>query len=412
MTARGAPLAIVVKGYPRLSETFIARELAGLQRRGIAFTLHALRHPGADAHLTGPASRLACDHLPEYLHEAPLTVAGAVVRAAALRGFPGALRAFLADLARDLSRARVRRFGQACVLAVRLDPTVRHIHCHFAHSPASVARYAALMTGVRFSVSAHAKDVWTTAAWDLRAKLDEAVFVATCNMPARDRLLEVAPDCRLSLVRHGVDASLVLPSAALSPRDGGEADAPVRLVAVARAVEKKGLALLIDAMSQLAGSLNVRLDHFGDGPLLDGLRTLVRSRGLEAMVTFHGGRPHDEIIAAMDRSDILVFPGDVAADGDRDGLPNALLEANARGLCVVACDAGGVADAVRDGLTGALVPRGDARALALRVEELCRTPAERFRLAQGALAINAPLLDAEAGYDRIASLLRNAMGAA
>ncbi|MFN9971654.1 MAG: glycosyltransferase [Phycisphaerae bacterium] len=412
MTVAGATLAIVVKGYPRLSETFIARELAGLQRRGIAFSLHALRHPSADARLTRYEPRLACDYLPEYLHEAPLVVARAVAGATGLPGFAKAARAFRHDLARDPGRARIRRFGQACVLAQRLGRHVHHIHCHFAHSPASVARYAACLLGIGYSLSAHAKDVWTTPVWDLRDKLAEAAFVVTCNSPARDRLLQISPDCRLSLVHHGVDGGLVVPSVSVSTRDGSDAGAPVRLVAVARAVEKKGLRHLLEAVARLAGRVHVELAHFGDGPLLGRMREHVVSLGLQERVTLHGGRPHGEIIAAMDAADLLVFPADVAADGDRDGLPNVVLEAQARGLCVVACDAGGVGDAVRDGVTGALVARGDPEALACRIEVLCRQPQERARLARAALGMNAALFDAAAGHDQIAALLREAAGVA
>jgi len=412
MTAAEAPLAIVVKGYPRLSETFIARELAGLQCRGIAFSLHALRRPSADARLTRYEPRLACDYLPEYLHEAPLVVARAVAVAATLPGFATAARAFRRDLARDPGRARVRRFGQACVLAQRLGTDVRHIHCHFAHSPASVTRYAALLLEIGYSVSAHAKDVWTTPDWDLRDKLSEAAFVVTCNSAARERLLGLTPGCRLSLVHHGVAAKLVRPSVSPSTRDGSDAGAAVRLVSVARAVEKKGLHHLLEAVARLAGRVHVELAHFGDGPLLGRLQEHVVSLGLQSAVTLHGGRPHDEIITAMDGADILVFPADVAADGDRDGLPNVVLEAQARGLCVVACDAGGVGDAVHDGVTGALVPRGDPEALARRIEALCRQPHERARMARGALEMNVPLFDAARGHDQIAALLRQAAGVA
>lgn len=412
MTQRGAPLAIVVKGYPRLSETFIARELAALQRRGVAFSLHALRHPGADAALTDQAPRVACDYLPEYLHEAPLVVARAFALATTLPGFSVAFRAFCADALRDTSRARMRRFGQACVLASRLGAHVRHIHCHFAHSPASVARYAALMLKTGYSISAHAKDVWTDPPWDLGAKLEGAAFVVTCNTPALDRLRSLAPGCNLSLIRHGVDPGLVLRGARLSTRDGKDPAAPIRLLSVARAVEKKGLFHLLDAVSRLKGSLHFRLEHFGGGPLLEQLKHKVGALGLHSIVSLHGARPHAEIIAAMDRSDLFVFPADVGSDGDRDGLPNALLEANARGLCVIACDAGGVRDAVRDCETGVLADRGNAEALSARILALCADPDERLRLARAALLTNAHLFDAEAGYDRIAALLRQATGGA
>ena len=206
MTAGSPALAVVVKGYPRLSETFVARELEALERRGLAFSLHALRKPARDAALVDYRLAARCHYLPEYLHDEPLRVMRALRAAMHLEGFGRARAVFTSDLAQDWSRARVRRFGQACVLAAQLGPGVRHIHCHFAHSPASVTRYASLMLGIGYSISAHAKDVWTDPAWDLKAKIEGARFVVTCNSAARARLLSLGALRGVELVHHGVDA--------------------------------------------------------------------------------------------------------------------------------------------------------------------------------------------------------------
>lgn len=403
-------LAIIVKGYPRLSETFVARELEALERRGLAFSLHALRKPAPDARLTQYRLGTHCRYLPEYLHRAPLAALGALARAARLEGFGRALLALQDDFRRDPSRARIRRFGQACLFASDRTGQVRHIHCHFAHSPASVARYAALMLGASYSISAHAKDVWTDPAWDLTNKLRGARFVTTCNKAAFERLQSLVPDADIRLIHHGVAAGLVVRTAQQTQRDGSDSSRPVRLLSVARAVQKKGLWHLIEAVARVVPCVHVRLDHYGDGALLEPLKQRVRQLGLQHVVTFHGARPYSDIIEAMDRSDLFVFPADVGPDGDRDGLPNALLEANARGLCVVATDAGGVRDGVRHGESGALVTRGDTDGLAACIVALVRDPAERQRLAQGALLINAPLFDAATGYDTLAFLLGQTAG--
>ena len=405
-------LAIIVKGYPRLSETFVARELEALERRGLAFSLHALRMPAPDARLTQYSLGTNCRYLPEYLHRAPLAALGAVARAARLEGFGRALRALRDDFLRDPSRARIRRFGQACLLVSDIAGQARHIHCHFAHSPASVARYAALMLGASYSISAHAKDVWTDPTWDLTNKLRGARFVTTCNRAALDRLQSLAPDADIRLIHHGVADGLVVRTAKRTQRDGRDSSQPVRLLSVARAVQKKGLSHLIEALARVATCAHVHLDHYGDGPLLETLKQRVRQLGLQHVVTFHGARPHSDIIAAMDQSDLFVFPADIGPDGDRDGLPNAVLEANARGLCVVATDAGGVRDGVRHGETGALVARGDIEGLSSCIVALVRDPAERQRLAQEALHINAPLFDAARGYDTLALLLGQKAGPA
>jgi len=410
MSGPGPSLAIVVKGYPRLSETFIARELEGLEKRGLQFSLHALRNPGEDAALTRYRLQERCQYLPEYLHDAPVTVLQAFFSAFRLTGFHRAWALFRRDLARDPSRARVRRFGQACVLANSIKSQANHIYCHFSHSPASVTRYAAAMLSIGYSISAHAKDAWTDPAWDLSAKLDDARFVVTCNKAARQRLESLAPSRDVQLIHHGIDRSLVVTGASGSGRDGRDADNPVRVLAVARAVEKKGLRHLLDALSLLPPGLHYRLEHFGGGPLLPSLKAAAQSSGIAGKVTFHGAAAHEHIIAAMDRSDILVFPADVASDGDRDGIPNVILEANARGLCVIACEAGGVGEVVEDNVTGALVKRADSAALSARIETAIRQPALRQRWAESALTVNMQRFDADAGHERLAQMLRAEAG--
>lgn len=411
MSDSGSSLAIVVKGYPRLSETFIARELEGLERRGLRFSLHALRNPGEDAALTRYRLQTTCQYLPEYLHDAPIAVLRAFLSAFGLPGFRRAWNMFCSDLIKDPSRARVRRFGQACVLAGSIKSHARHIYCHFSHSPASVTRYAAALLSIGYSISAHAKDAWTDPAWDLSAKIEEARFVITCNTAARERLESLSPSRRVHLIHHGIDHSLVLDRPITSARDGSDAQNPVRVLSVARAVEKKGLRHLLEALGRLPRGLHYRLDHFGGGPLLPSLKSKAQASGIADRITFHGATAHDQIIAAMDRSDILVFPADVASDGDRDGIPNVILEANARGLCVIACRAGGVPEVVEDGHTGVLVERADAGLLSAQIERAIREPNLRRQWAENALAVNMQRFDAEAGHERLTQMLRAEVGA-
>lgn len=408
----GERLAVVVKGFPRLSETFVARELEALEQRDLPFELHSLRRPGKDAALTHYRVRAACRYLPEYLHDEPAAVLRAVVAASQLPGFGESLSLFQAHLGQDFSRARVRRFGQACVLATRLGSGVRHIHAHFAHSPSSVVRYAAVMRKLTYSISAHAKDVWTDDEWDLREKLAAASFVAICNRAGQERLAALMPRERLHLIHHGIDPALVAGAVREQTRDGCDERDPVRLVCVARAVEKKGLATLLRALALLTKDLHVRLDHYGDGELLGSLIEQSRSLGLSGRILFHGATPHDRVVAALDESDLFVLPASVAESGDRDGIPNALLEAKARGVCVLAGDAGGTGEAVTDGVTGVLVPPGVADVLALRLEDLVRKPSLRQSLAEKGLREDSGLFDAAAGHDALARLFRDRIDAA
>jgi glycosyltransferase involved in cell wall biosynthesis len=405
----GATLAIVVKGFPRLSETFIARELEALERRGLRFSLHALRAPGADAKLVDNKVRATPQYLPEYLKDAPLTVLRAFHAARKRPGFAAAWRAFRVDFSKEPVAARVRRFGQACVLVQQMPESVRHVHAHFAHSPSSVARYAALIRGIGFSISAHAKDIWTAPSWDLSHKIREATFVSVCNKAGHDRLKALDGGARLHLIYHGVARGILVDEARQQTRDGTASDDPVRIISVARAVEKKGLRRLLDALAQMPAALAFRLDHYGGGELLGELKERARSAKLDERVTWHGPRPHGEIIAALDRSDIFVLPAIVGNDGDRDGIPNAVLEAQARGLPVVVTRVGGLDEAVVDGETGLMIEPGEAAAISDALTTLIRIPGMRTALGRAALADLRARSDAEAGYDMIARLLNESL---
>src|SRR5690242_14028287 len=148
----GGRVAFVLKGYPRLSETFIAQEIRALEQRGLDIRIVSLRHPTDRAvHPVHREIRAPLLYLPEYLHQEPRRVLRAWRKLRRHPRYPLLRRAFLADLRRDPTRNRVRRFGQALVLAAELAPGVERLHAHFLHTPASVARYAALLLDLPWS---------------------------------------------------------------------------------------------------------------------------------------------------------------------------------------------------------------------------------------------------------------------
>ncbi len=127
-------------------------------------------------------------------------------------GYRAARAAFLADLRRDPTPNRIRRFGQACVLAAELDGAISRLYAHFLHTPGSVARYAARLLGLPFSLSGHAKDIWTTPDWDLAAKLRDAAWTVTCSEFAAGRLRALAPEKAVDVIYHGLDLARFAPS--------------------------------------------------------------------------------------------------------------------------------------------------------------------------------------------------------
>ncbi len=378
-------IAVVLKGYPRLSETFIAQELLALERCGLPLEIWSLRRPTDRArHPMHAAIRAPAAYLPEYLHEAPLRVVRGLGAALTRPRLPALLALFARDLWRDPSASRLRRLGQALVLARELPAEVAHIHVHFLHTPASVARYAALLTRRRWSFSAHAKDIWTTPAWELTEKLRDAAWGVTCTRDGLARLESLAPG-RTRLAYHGLDlARFPAPPPPREPRDGTDPNAPLRLVCVGRLVAKKGHDDLIDALAALPPGLHWRLELIGGGELRGALEARIRERGLSERVTFRGALAQPAVIAAMRASDLFVLPTKPAPGGDRDGLPNVLMEAASQALPILATAFAGTPEFITDGTHGILVAPGDPVALAGALARLAADPALRLRLGAAA----------------------------
>ena len=381
-------IGVVLKGYPRLSETFIAQELRALESRGFRLWIFSLRHPTDPAtHPIHAEIEAEVVYLPEYLYQEPVRLLRAWLQARRLPGYSRALRRWLADLRRDLTANRVRRFGQACVLAAELPAEVARLYAHFLHTPGSVTRYASLMTGRPWSCSAHAKDIWTLPAWEKREKLAELDWLVTCTTSGRDHLAELAPATdRVRLVYHGLDLARFPPPPEGRPaRDGSRADDPVAVLSVGRAVPKKGYDDMLAALAMLPGSLHWRLVHIGGGELIRRLEDLAGSLGLADQITWLGPKSQGAVLENIRAADLFVLASKIAPDGDRDGLPNVLMEAQSQGLACLTTKVSAIPELIEDGRTGTLVPPGDPAALAAALEELIRSPARRVALGAAGL---------------------------
>lgn len=405
--------AVVLKGYPRLSETFVAQELLGLEQRGLAFDIWSLRHPTDRAiHPMHKAIRASRRYLPEYLHREPLRVLRGFADAVRRPGFGALMKVFAADLRRDPTAGRLRRLGQACVLARELDPRIRHLHVHFLHTPGSVARYAALLSGRSWSFSAHAKDIWTIPDWEKREKIADARWGVTCTRAGQEHLAALAPDPgRVSLLYHGLDLSRFPEPPARPPRDGSDPADPARILSVGRAVEKKGFDLLLSALAALPPDLHWTFAHCGGGPLLVALKAQAERAGLGRRVAFLGPKAQPDIVALMREADLFALPSRKAADGDRDGLPNVLMEAASQHLASVATDFSGIPEFLRDGREALLVPPGEWEPLSNALNLLIRDPAQREALGRAAGERLREAFGAQAGLDRLAARLLAETGA-
>ena len=377
-------VAFVLKGYPRLSETFIAQEIAALERRGMEILIVSLRHPtDTRRQPVHEEIRASILYLPEYLVLEPLRVLRAWLKERKKSTYIAARSLWLRDFMRDPTPNRVRRFGQALVLANELPRDVTHLHAHFLHTPASVARYAALLTGLAWTGSAHAKDIWTTPDWEKREKLADCAWLVTCTAANHAHLAALAPPDRVELVYHGLDFSRFLPvEKSNADRNGNDPANPVVILSVGRLVEKKGTDVLLEALALLPENLHWRLVHAGGGPLKGRLERRARSLGIAARVDWRGACTQTELLAEYRAADLFALASRVARDGDRDGLPNVLAEAQSQGLACVATKIAGIPELLEDGRNGLLVAPESPRELARALAALIADPARRSTLGE------------------------------
>jgi glycosyltransferase involved in cell wall biosynthesis len=277
------------------------------------------------------------------------------------------------------------------VMVAELPRDAARLHAHFLHTPASATYYAHLITGMPWSCSAHAKDIWTSPDWDKREKLATLDWLVTCTRDGYEHLREIAAASgnpgdkdKISLVYHGLDfARFPEP-----PRRTRDLKAPLRILSVGRAVPKKGYADLLQALALLPKECDWRFHHIGGGPLLDDLKSLAETLQIAKYITWQGSAPQEAVLEAYRDADIFVLASCIAEDGDRDGLPNVLMEAQSQKLAVVATSLAGIAELVVPGETGLLVPPSAPENLSGALLRLLRDSALRLRLA-------------EAGYERV-----------
>lgn len=332
----GRKVVMVMSGFPRRSETFALNELLALEARGSLSAIFATKQ--------GDGAKLqpGCSRLMERLHFLPI-------------GSPAEQAAFIVE------KLNGERIGG--------------IHGYFAHTPAEVASRAAARLGVPYGFSTHARDARKVAPRELAERARRAAFVVACNT-------DVARDLRRSgalvhLLPHGVDLR----------RFRHQPMKPTRalcLLAVGRLVEKKGFHVLLEAVTRI--KLPFRLRIIGEGPERERLSNMITANGLTRRVTLEGGMTHAELPDAYAESHIVVVPSIQDQSGDRDGLPNVVLEALASGRTVVASQISAIGCAVTHGETGLLVPPGDAAALASALEQLGPQPALREQLGRNGRA--------------------------
>jgi len=354
-------LGYVVKNFPRLSETFILNELLGQQRLGCELTVLSRYRPAEPVPHAALKWLQADVHYMDELLQERFWEPFEIHRRLAKRRPKAHDRALSAAL-----KYRSRRELRYWLLAARvaetaLDLDLDLLHAHFATGSTSVARYASLITGIPYSFTAHAKDIYTDAVDQERVKdlMHGAAFVVTVSDFNVGHLEAITPDANIVRIYNGLDIDQIdcLP-------EPPNPEIPL-LLSVSRFVEKKGLCDLISSVAQLRDEGRpVRCRLVGDGPLEDALRAQATELGLDDLVEFTGIASQEQVIQEhMPAASAFVLPCIVAADGDRDGLPTTLLESMARGLPVVTTRLPGIPEGVPENRCGLLADPHDVNGL-------------------------------------------------
>ncbi|BBO93447.1 glycosyltransferase family 4 protein [Desulfosarcina ovata] len=351
-------IGMILKGYPRISETFIANEILLLERLGFDVHIFSMRQPReAFAHATVREIKAKVDYLPENLL-APLPIFlwyNIQLLLRRPRAYLAALGLTLKRWCRSRKSATFKHLLQAGYLVQRCLPRTRvgHLHAHFAHSPTSVALFSSVLSGLPFSFTAHAKDIYTSNPAQLREKIEKAAFVVTCTEYNRRHLLRLTGSAAKSVHRvyHGIDLRFFN-----SELDKASPKPPYRLLTVARMTEKKGLDDVYRALAILKAR-GIPFTHtlIGEGDDRDELLALIERLDLDDVTRWLGTQPHGVVLDEYRNADATVLGCRIAANGDRDGIPNVIVESMAVGVPVVATRVSAIPEIVRHGQTGLLV---------------------------------------------------------
>jgi glycosyltransferase involved in cell wall biosynthesis len=355
-------LGYVVSTWPRLSQTFVLREILAVERLGVPVRIFSTKDPdGEPVHGDVAHVRAGVTYLTLRRHWKPALWANLRL----VRDMPAPYARTLLSALRYRRWDVMRRFFQAGYLAdlLRRDP-VDHLHAHFATAPALVAMLTHQLSAVPYTFTAHARDIYVDTQPELlRAEMERAAAVVTVSEYNRgylSRQLGPTANGKVRCIYNGLDLHQ-FPFDRTRPADAG----PPIILAVGRLIEKKGLGDLIAAADILRRrGRSFRVEIIGAGPLAPALEAQVQRLALQDQVAFLGAQPQEAVRLAYRRATIFALPCVVTAEGDRDGIPTVLLEAMASGVPVVSTSISGIPEVIQSGHNGLLVAPHDPAMLA------------------------------------------------
>lgn len=365
--------------FPKLTTTFIDREIFALQEMGVEVRVYSLRRP------KGPLSGYQGGLQQEATYVYPAAV-GSQLKAH-LHFIFARPRQYFSTLFHLLSRPHptflshrrtLLHFIQGIYVAYLLrDNPGDHIHAHFLNQAATVALIVSRMLGIPYSVTVHSSGEFYANPMMICEKLEGAKFIATCTQYNRDYLADLGKNLfeeKLMVNYHGVDVGQY------SRQEAKPSEKPV-ILSVGQLRERKGMIYLVEACAILKQrGLDFVCRLIGEGPEREPLEAEIEQLGLTNQIELIGALPQEELIHQYEQADIFALPVVMAESGDRDGIPNVILEAMAMELPVVSTRNMAIPEVIRDGENGLLVPPKDPHSLADALHRLLTNKSYADRL--------------------------------
>jgi glycosyltransferase involved in cell wall biosynthesis len=407
-------LGYILKGYPRISETFISNEILLLEKLGFTMRLFPMRQPRESfSHASVKEITARVDYLPtELLVDFPRLLRPNIFLAAKKpKHFRETLRTAAQGLGKGKELATLKHLLQAGYLTnthLEKDASIAQLHGHFAHSPTSVTMFASLLSGIPFSFTAHAKDIYTSDKEKLRRKIAQAKFVVTCTRHNKEYLDALAKDCPTPIstpiycVYHGIDTALFQQTDVSYTTHN-----PFKILTVARMTSKKGLPTIYRALAGLQAQ-GVRFEHtlIGDGDDREQILALIAELGLTEHCRWIGTRTHEEVLLHFKASDLFVLGCEIAENGDRDGIPNVLVESLAMGVPALSSAVSAIPEILIDGKTGMTVPPSQPEQLGKAMLRILTDEQLRRQLIIGGQELVKDTFDNSRWIEKLAEIFR------
>jgi glycosyltransferase involved in cell wall biosynthesis len=391
-------IGYLLRSYPRLSQTFILNEILALEQIGVSIQIFALTNP----HEKTVQMKVDQVHAPvQYLDEAlQARRLGDMLREnikVARRYFKGYIRSFFYIAANpqidqgytasnrwQCFRMAIHFVCQSIVDEQRTGKRIDHLHAHFAHDPTLIAYLVHCITGIPFSFTAHARDLYQVPEKVLLDRIQQASAVVTCCRANLNYLERIAPaeQSKAALVYHGVNLNDFHPRPI--PDVSHDSQTPL-ILSVGRLVEKKGFQDLLHALLLVKQrGEHFRCDIYGEGPLCHLLQQWIEEHTMTDEIRLMGDRTQQELISVFQNATLFVLTPIQTEDGDRDGIPNVLLEAMAVGLPVITTAVAGIPELVDHNENGLLYQPHDVENIASGIITLLHDAEKRRRFGEAA----------------------------